>query len=260
MNELSQKTTTDLTKVLETFRSIAANDSSWVLRRAAINDLARILTPQTPDNQTQIKIDQPTEQTMLKAAKDEKSLVRADALEFLGATKDAKYADLYLSALNDQSYAVIDSAAVALGETKSPKASDALAKLLSQKSWHGRLQIAGLRGIAALGDKQALDLGLKYADDKTQPANVRSAALIVIAASGKGDPRAFPLIFAAFKTALANNNFQGLFDSTRSIIKIADPRGQEAFDMLRAKFKNNQQILGYITDLEAEFKAALTSK
>ena len=260
IGELSKKTTTDLTKVLAAFNSVAANDSSWLLRRTAIGAIAQILAPQTPENAVQIKLDQTTEQTMLKAAKDEKSLVRADAIEFLGATKDAKYADLYLSALNDQSYAVLDSAAVALGETKNPKAYDALSKLLTQKSWKGRIQIAGLRGIAALGDKRALDLGLKYAGDKTQPAGVRSAALGVIASSGKGDPRAFPLIFTAFKTALAANDFQGLIDSTQSIIKLADPRGQEAFDLLKAKFKDNQQFLGYATFLEAQFKAALANK
>lgn len=259
LTELSNKTTTDLTKVLAAFNSVAANDSSWMLRRAAIGSIAQILAPQTPENQVQIKIDAPTEQTMLKAAKDEKSLVRADALEFLGATRDAKYADLYLAALNDQSYAVVDSAAIALGNTKSPKAYDALSKLLAQKSWKGRVQVAGLRGIAALGDKRALDTGLKFAADKTQPSSVRSSALGVIAASGKGDPRAFPLIFTAFKSALANNEFQGIFDSVQSIIKLADPRGQEAFDMLKDKFKNNQQFLGYATFLEAQFKTALAN-
>ena len=259
MTELSKKTTTDLTKVLAAFNSVAANDSSWMLRRAAITALIQILVPQTTEGDVKIKLDQTTEQTMLKAIKDEKSLVRADALGFLGATGDQKYADIYLAALNDQSYAVLDSAATALGATKSPRAYDALTKLLSQKSWHGRVQIAALRGLSALGDKRALDAGLKYANDKTQPLNVRSASLGIVASAGKGDPRAFPLIFGAFKTALDNNEFQGIFDGVQSIIQLADPRGQEAFDLMKEKFKNNQQFLGYTTYLEAEFKKALAA-
>ena len=258
INELSKSLATDTTKILAAFNNIASNDSSWLMRRAAIGAIAQVLAPQTPESDVKIKLDSTTEQTMLKALKDEKSPVRADALAFLGATRDAKYADLYLSALNDQSYAVIDSAAAALGNTKNAKAYDALSKLLTQPSWKGRVQIAGLRGIAALGDKRALDLGLKYAADKTQPTGVRSAALGVVAASGKGDPRAFPLVFTAFKTALAANDFQGIFDGTQSIIQLADPQGQEAFDMLKEKFKNNPQFLEYATFFESQFKEALT--
>ncbi len=257
MTELAKAAATDQAKVLTAFNTVAASDSSWLLRRAAIGAIAQTLAPPTPGSEVQIKIDAPTEQTMLKAAKDENSLVRADALGFLGAAKDAKYADVYLSALNDQSYAVVDSAAIALGATKNARAYDALSKLLNQESWKGRVQIAGLRGIAALGDKRALDLGLKYVNDKTQVPSVRSAALGVIASSGKGDPRAFPLIFAAFKAALADNDFQGVFDGTQSIIKLADPRGQEAFDLLKEKFKSNPQFLGYAIFFESQFKEEL---
>ena len=258
MTELSKVLATDTAKILTAFNNIAANDSSWLMRRAAIGAIAQVLAPQTPKGEVKIKLDSATEQTMLKTAKDENSTVRADALQFLGVTKDAKYTDLYLAALNDQSYAVIDSAAVALGNTRDAKAYDALSNLLNQQSWKGRVQTAGLRGIAALGDKRALDLGLKYAADKTRQGSVRSAALGVVAASGKGDPRAFPLIFAAFKSALADNDFQGIFDSTQSIIKLADPRGQEAFDILKERFKNNPQFLEYATYFELQFKEALT--
>ena len=42
-----------------------------------------------------------------------------------------------------------------------------------------------------------------------------------------------------------------------AIIKLADPRGQEAFDLLKKKFKDNAQIAGYITFMEAQFQAAV---
>ncbi len=258
MSELSKKTAGDTTKILAAYNRIAANDSSWILRRSAIGAIAQLLAPQNPNAALQIKLDAATEQTMLKAAKDEKSLVRADALGFLSASRDPKYADLYLAALNDPSYSVVDNAAIGLGTTKNAKAFDALSKLTAQKSWHGRLQAAGLRGLAALGDKRALDSALKLTGDKTQPNGVRAAALEVVAASGKGDARAYPTVLNAFKAALAENDIQEIFNDLGAIILLADPRGQEAFDLAKAKFKDQPQYLNYTTVFEAQFKAALT--
>ena len=79
---------------------------------------------------------------------------------------------------------------------------------------------------------------------------------MVVASSGKGDPRAFPLVFEAFKKALANNEFQNIFNGLNAIVKLADPRGQEAFDLMKAKFKNQPNFLGYIDFFEKQFQAA----
>ena len=65
------------------------------------------------------------------------------------------------------------------------------------------------------------------------------------------------MILAAFKTALANNDFQGIFDSVQSIIELSDPRGRKAFDMLKDKFKTNPQLLGYAGFFESQFKEKL---
>lgn len=251
----------DKGKILTAMRTILANDASWLIRRAAIGGIASMVVPQQdqPGASATVVLDDATAQVLLKAAKDEKSLVRADAIELLGVTKEAKYADLYLSALNDKSYAVIDNAAEALAYTKNARAYDALNNLFSQPSWKGRIQAAALKGLAFLGDKRALDLGIKYAGDKAMPKNVRSAALLVVAGSGKGDPRAFPLILASFKSALDTNNFQGIFNGVKSIIRLADPRGQEAIDLLKEKFKNNPQFANYIVNAEAQFKAAIAN-
>ncbi|MFH4338566.1 HEAT repeat domain-containing protein, partial [Acinetobacter baumannii] len=85
----------------------------------------------------------------------------------LAATGDASLATIYQQALGDQSYAVIDEAAEALGKTKSASAYDALTRLLDQRSWRDRVRIAALRGLAELGDRRALEIGLRYA----QPDN-----------------------------------------------------------------------------------------
>jgi hypothetical protein len=78
-----------------------------------------------------------------------------------------------------------------------------------------------------------------------------------VAATGKGDERAFPLIFDKFKYAFATENQQGMINTVEAIIKIADPRGQQVFDMLRAKYKDSPNILDKINIYEAQFKAAL---
>ena len=148
----------DKTKILSAVRDSAEKDSSWLIRREAIANLHTIFVPKTPRGAPEptAVLDESTAQMLLKAVKDKQSLIRADAIALLGATKDAKYTDLYLAALNDKSYGVIDSAAISLGFTKSPKAFDALIKLTKTSSWRGRIQIAGLYGLAVLGDKRAI--------------------------------------------------------------------------------------------------------
>ena len=256
-----QTSAADRAKILTAMQTILSYDTSWMIRRAAVEGIASMVVPQQvqPGKSAPVVLDDATAQTLLKAAKDENSLVRADAIELLGVTKEAKYADLYLAALNDRSYTVIDKASVAVAYTKSVKAYDALIGLLNQPSWKGRVQAAALSGIAFLGDKRALDLSIKYAQDKNMPANVRSAALRAVAGSGKGDARAYPLIFAAFKSSFDTNSFQGIQSGIQSIIRLADPRGQQAFDLLKEKYKDNPQFAAYINYLESQFKAAVAN-
>ena len=200
--------------------------------------------------------DQPTLAALMTATKDKDSLVRAAAISALRLTKDAKFADAFLNALNDQSYGVVEAAAVALANTKSPKAYDELVKLTATDSWKDRIRIAGFQGLAVLGDKRALDIGFKYAD-KSYPANVRTSALGIVASTGKGDARAYPLILENFKKSLANDDFQSIFNGFRSFILLADPRGQEAFDLAKTKFKDRGNLLGFINQLEAQFQDAI---
>ncbi len=108
-----------------------------------------------------------------------------------------------------------------------------------------------------MADKRAFDLGLKLANDTTQLPSVRTAAAALVGAAGKGDARAFPLVFDRFKKALESGNAGDIMVSLRGLITIADPRGQEAFDLLKAKYKNNPGAMAAIGQYEAEFKAAI---
>lgn len=261
MAELAKKAKagTDKEKIVASFLNSMEKDSFWRIRRAALSEIANIYSPDMPPGQTRpaAKIDDTALQAILRAAKDRNNYVRGDALELLGETQDAKYADLLISNLNDQSYFIIDQSAEALGRTKSPKAYENLIKLVNTESWRGRIRSAGLRGLAELGDPRGLDLAIKYVNDKTQPVSVRNTALTAIVASGKGDARVFPLVFERFRKAVETNDFQGMFNGMQAFIKLADPRAQEGFDLLKAKFGKNPQLAGGINFFESQFKAAI---
>ncbi|KXK04743.1 MAG: aminopeptidase N [Acidobacteria bacterium OLB17] len=237
----------------------AEKDPFWRVRRAALVYLADLYSPQPPPGQPRpaAKLDPKVEAVVLRLAKDKESLIRTDAIRLLGQTKDAKFATQYLAALNDRSYSVIDEAAVALGETKDPRAFDALDKLAKTKSWRDRIMVAGLNGLAALGDKRAFESALKVAQDNTASGAVRTAAAAAASATANGDPRAFDLLAAQFKKALAENDIPGMLSGLQAAIKLGDPRGQEMFDQIKAKFKDNAQAMTVLGQMEAAFKANL---
>jgi aminopeptidase N len=261
MTELSNKAKagTDKDRIVAAFEASAEKDPFWRIRRAALSEVANVFSPDPlPGHErATAKLDAASEALALRLAKDKESLIRADAIELLGETKDKKYADIHLAALNDQSYSVVEQAANALGLSKDPRAYDALIKLTTTPSWHGRLLIAGLNGLGELGDKRSFEAGYKVATDKFQPTNIRTAALVVVGATGKGDPRAYPLIQQQFDAAKASGSIQGMINAMFAVIKIADPRGQVIFDDLKARFKDNPGAMGFISTQEAQFKAAI---
>lgn len=127
--------------------TMAEKDSSWQNRREAVGQF-KGFSQMKPEN-APVELNKIAD-ALVKAAKDANSLVRADAIETLGITNDAKYADLYLAALNDQSYTVIEKAAVALAKTKDPRAAAAINKLVGTPSWRDHIKNAGLEAQAAL--------------------------------------------------------------------------------------------------------------
>ena len=259
MGELQKKVAADKQRIVAAIVSSAGSDPFWRMRRAALSVLADIYSPDPAPGQERpaAVYDSNALDIIIKSTTDKQSLIRSDATRHLGETKDPKYADRYLAALNDRSYEVIDEAALALARTKDPRASAALIKLTATPSWKGRIQMAGLRGLAELGDKSGFEAGYGMATDKSLPMYIRNAALSLVAATGKGDERAFPLIFDKFKYAFATENQQGMINTVEAIIKIADPRGQQVFDMLRTKYKDSPNIIEKINFYESRFKAAL---
>jgi HEAT repeats len=113
----------------------------------------------------QLTCDQATIAMLLTAIGNDKSWNRAAAINFLGMTQDAKFADLYLNILNDESDRTINAAAIALGKSKSPKAFDALAKLANRASWKNQSLISALAGLRQLGDPRGFDIAFKALSD-----------------------------------------------------------------------------------------------
>ncbi|CAN5458490.1 M1 family aminopeptidase [soil metagenome] len=268
-NELKDKlnakeiSAAEKSKILAVMNQAVTDEPFWAMRRDVINALTN---PPSANRNPFISTETPAMQlapgtinALMSAVKDVNSNVRAAAIRGLGGTKDAKFTDVYIAALDDRSYGVIDSAATALAATKDAKAYAALIKLVDKPSWKDRIQLAGLNGLAVLSDKRAFDLGLKYADESSSP-NVRSTALNLVAATGKGNPKAYSPVFGGYKKALENNDFQATFSGLQSFVRLADSRGQEAFDLAKEKYKNQPYLLGFVNQLEAQFKKAIEQK
>jgi aminopeptidase N len=176
---------------------------------------------------------------LLAAVKDSHPLVRARAIRTLGALKDPSLVGTFQNSLSDQSYGVIRAAAEALGLTKDPGAYESLAKLLDTPSWRDNLRVAGLNGLATLGDKRSLEAGIQYAVTGNR-ANVRAAAIGILGTAGKGDPRAFPLISDALLKSAAPLNFTLLAAAGRALLDLGDPRGVEVLEQAIAKLSSTR--------------------
>jgi aminopeptidase N len=189
------------------------------------------------------------------ATKDRNARVRASAVNALAKSKDRSLAKVYLPLLNDPSYGTINAAAIALGETKDPAAYDALVKLIDIPSWRDQIRASGLTGLARLEDKRALELGVRYAGSGNQP-QVRAAAINLLAAVGRDDPRVFQLISQAFLWATSKVNFQISNAAGEALVKLGDPRGIEVLEQA-VKGAGSPQIQGFIRRFQERLRQSL---
>ncbi len=192
---------------------------------------------------------------LLAATKDKDARVRTSAVTSLGKSKDPLLASVYLPLLNDQSYATIRAAALALGDAKDKAAYDALVKLLDTPSWRDQIRTSALTGLANLGDKRALELGVRYAGGGHSP-QVRAAGVTLLAAVGRDDPRAFQLVSDAFSTGVSTFNFQLGNSAGEALVKLGDPRGINIIEQA-IKRSNNPQLQGFIRQFQERLRQSM---
>ena len=250
-----KSTEADRSKIEEAVAKGIVNERFAGLRRYAIEQMAPPV--QAPGATASYA---PAVVSMLKAlASDANTSTRAAALQRLGYLRDAQYAPLFTANLDEQSYLVVEAAAVGLGRLKDAKSFAALAKMAETSGWRNRIQVAGLRALSQLEDKRGLAIGMKYAG-KGNPTNVRSASGLLLASTGKGDSKVYPLLLENFKEALDGGDLQSVFQGLQNFIILADPRAQEAFDLAKTKFKDQPMLVQYLGNFEGQFKKAIEKK
>ena len=166
---------------------------------------------------------------LVTATEDPSANVRIQTIRSLSAMQDARFVPTYISLLKDSSYRVIRAAAIALGETRSPGAYDALLRLLHGPSWRENNRIAALKGLKALGDERCVGDVVAFSA-RGNPVNVRIAALEALVAIAQDDPRTFAIVSGMLLNVLAPPNPELLKPLAKALVAIGDRRGIETFE------------------------------
>ena len=254
----SEDATTEQRAKIETIlRNTILSNAYWRLRLGAVSQLQNLISPMQPNDST-IAV-------LLSVIKNEKSWLKAGAIRFLGTTKNPKFTEIYLQALHDYSDRVISAAAVALGKTKSPLAFNALAKLVSKPSMKSQSVLSALAGLKELGDKRGYKIAYNALADLKLPRwrlptppvwDFRITAAETIVSLGKASA-VYPMIMSRFNQSMKENDLNGIFNNLLLISILGDKRGQAAFDLLKVKFKNDENTMTAINQFEAQFRNAI---
>ena len=121
-----------------------------------------------------------------------------------------------------------------MGQTKNTAGYDSLVRLLDTSSWRDNMRVAGLNGLAALGDKRALEAALKYSTSGNS-GQLRAAAISLLAAVGKDDSRVFSLVSEALLKSSSPFNAALFGASGRALVELGDQRGVEVFEQAGKK-------------------------
>ena len=250
-------------RICAALRAVMLSDAYWRVRLTALSRLRSVVIP--AGQTLPVSLDHATTAALLSVIQHQRSWYRAAAISFLGMSRDARYADVYLAAMQEDSHPVINAAAIALGKTRSPKAFPALTRLMEVPSWNGENRISALNGLKELGDARAVPLAFKAFADLTSPHwmlatstwDHRLAGAETLAAFGRS-ATAYPVVLERFNRSLEDNDYNDIFINALFVTTLADPRGREVFDRLRVRFKDDANALTAVMHLEAQFNAAAT--
>ncbi|MFN8650739.1 MAG: M1 family aminopeptidase [Gemmatimonadales bacterium] len=237
-------------------RDVAQGDGWWRLRLGALTWLQGLVVP--AGSGEPVRLDSATTTMLVELIRTERSWVRSGALTFLGATRDPRYAELYLDAMQEDSHQVIYAAAAALGKSRSPRAYDALTAIAKVPSWKGENILSALLGLKELGDPRGADLALAALNDTTSHRwtlgtpvwDFRIAASQTLVALGRADD-AWRIASARLTRALEEDDVLDQFNSLMMLADTGDPRTRVAIDLLKARYKDDPNALAAIGGYEA---------
>ena len=84
----------------------------------------------------------------------------------------------------------------------------------------------------------------------------RITAAETIVSLGKASA-VYPMIMSRFNQSMKENDLNGIFNNLLLISILGDKRGQAAFDLLKVKFKNDENTMTAINQFEAQFRNAI---
>jgi aminopeptidase N len=257
----NEKTTAeDKAKILEALRKTALSNAYWRLRNSALAAIQSLLVPTTETKP--IAFDEATTNMLLSLIKNEKSWLKATALSFLGNTKDLKYLDIYVENLKDPSDRVIASAATALAKTKSPKAFEILEKLMEKPSMKSQSRLSALNALKELGDPRGVEVAYKALSDlnllrwRLPNGSIWDYRVLAVQtiASLRNTEKTYQLLKERFNKSMSENDLEGIFNNTLLIATLGNPHGQEIFEQLKAKYKDDANTMVAVEQYEMQFR------
>ena len=236
----------------------------WRVRFNALGQLRSLLAPATPGQPVALKA--ATRQALLTIVDTEATWLRGSALATLGLTRDPAHAPLYLRHLRDRSDRVINSAAIALGQSGSPLALDALLALPEHPSWKNQSLISALAGLKELRNPRGAELAARALADVRSPRwalstpvwdyRLAAAQTLVALRQGAGS---VPLLLKQFAQALDEGDVNDLFSTALLLATLGDERARPALATLRERFAGDEGALKAAEDLQAQLNAAITA-
>lgn len=243
-------------------RELAADPGRyWRTRFVALGQLATLLTPATPGAAAQL--DEAITRTMLEIVERESGWVRGAAVRVLGLARDARHAALFERLLHDDSDRVVNSAAVALGRSGSPRAYEALAALPARPSWKNQSLISALNGLTELRDPRGREIALAAFANVTAPHwtlatpvwDHRLAAVPTLVALGATEP-ATRIALERFDRALQEDEIGDVLLNLQMLAGLGDAAAEPAFAALKQRYANDVDALKAVRAHEESYAAA----
>ena len=190
-------------KFVQVFTEAMTSDPFWANRREAVN-LSEKLHADGEEDRAALKT------ALLRASADVKSAVRAAAVARLGSFTGSDVRTAVTAALEDSSYAVMQSALRSLAKIDSAASLPVLKRYLSYPSLRDRIAGTALSTIGSADSTEAFTLALGYAK-YGQPIAMRQAALGILRKYGKNRPETLPLLHSMVRDNVRQLRFWVFF-------------------------------------------------